>query len=55
MSKQQQRLEESGGRLPVGMTFFGRAWADGQLIRYGYAYEQATRQRRPPVSTPPLR
>ena len=44
-----------GGRLPVGITFFGRAWADGQLIQYGYAYEQATRQRRPPVSTPPLR
>jgi len=44
-----------GGTLPVGMTFFGRAWSDAQMIKYAYAYEQATRQRRPPVSTPPLR
>lgn len=44
-----------GGVLPAGLTFFGRAWADRDLIRFAYAYEQATRHRRPPVSTPPLR
>lgn len=44
-----------GGRLPAGMTFYGRAWSEAQLIRYAYAYEQATRHRRPPASTPPLR
>ena len=44
-----------GGRLPAGITFYGRAWSEAQLIRYAYAYEQATRHRRPPASTPPLR
>jgi amidase len=44
-----------GGTLPVGMTFYGRAWSEAQLIRLAYAYEQATKHRRPPVSTPPLR
>lgn len=44
-----------GGLLPVGMTFFGGPWADVALIRYAFAYEQATRHRRPPASTPPLR
>jgi Asp-tRNA(Asn)/Glu-tRNA(Gln) amidotransferase A subunit family amidase len=44
-----------GDLLPVGMTFFGRPWADVDLIRYAFAYEQATRHRRPPASTPPLR
>jgi Asp-tRNA(Asn)/Glu-tRNA(Gln) amidotransferase A subunit family amidase len=44
-----------GGRLPAGITFFGRAWSEPQLIKYAYAYEQATRHRRPPESTPPVR
>ena len=44
-----------GGVLPVGVTFFGRPWADASLIKYAYAYEQATRHRRPPASVPPLR
>jgi amidase len=44
-----------GGRLPAGITFFGRAWSEPTLIKYAYAYEQATRHRRPPESTPPLR
>ena len=44
-----------GGRLPAGITFFGRAWSEPALIKYAYAYEQATRHRRPPESTPPLR
>ena len=44
-----------GGLLPAGITFFGRAWDEPRLIRLAYAYEQATRHRRPPPSTPPLR
>ena len=44
-----------GGRLPAGITFFGRAWSEPTLIRLAYAYEQATHHRRPPESTPPLR
>ncbi len=43
------------GVLPAGLTFFGRAWSEGTLIKLAYAYEQATRHRRPPASTPPLR
>jgi Asp-tRNA(Asn)/Glu-tRNA(Gln) amidotransferase A subunit family amidase len=44
-----------GGTLPVGMTFFGRAWSEAELIKLAYSYEQATKHRRPPVSAPPLR
>jgi Asp-tRNA(Asn)/Glu-tRNA(Gln) amidotransferase A subunit family amidase len=44
-----------GGTLPAGLQFFGRAWSEATLIKLAYAYEQATRHRRPPVSTPPLR
>jgi Asp-tRNA(Asn)/Glu-tRNA(Gln) amidotransferase A subunit family amidase len=44
-----------GGLLPAGVTFFGRAWAEPTLIRLAYAYEQATKHRRPPPSTPPVR
>ena len=34
--------------LPVGMSFFGRAWSDASLVSMAYAYEQATKHRRPP-------
>jgi amidase len=34
--------------LPVGMSFFGRAWSESTLIRMAYAYEQATRHRKAP-------
>jgi amidase len=35
--------------LPVGISFFGRAWSEPTLIRLAYAYEQATNHRRPPT------
>jgi amidase len=35
--------------LPVGISFIGRAWSEPTLIRIAYAYEQATRHRRPPT------
>jgi Asp-tRNA(Asn)/Glu-tRNA(Gln) amidotransferase A subunit family amidase len=40
--------------LPVGLELLGRGWSEAQLIKLAYAYEQATRHRRPPASTPPL-
>jgi amidase len=43
-----------GGQLPAGVTFFGRAWSESTLIGLAYSYEQATRHRRTPASTPAL-
>ena len=43
------------GTLPVGITIFGRAWSEPTLIKFAYAYEQATHHRHPPASAPPLR
>jgi amidase len=37
-----------GNTLPAGITFFGRGWDESTLIRLSYAYEQATKHRRPP-------
>jgi len=34
--------------LPVGISFFGRAWSEPTLIKLAYAFEQATRFRQPP-------
>ena len=34
--------------LPVGVSFFGAAWSEPTLIRIAWAFEQATRHRRPP-------
>lgn len=34
--------------LPVGISFFGRAWSEPTLIRLAYAYEQATKFRKAP-------
>jgi amidase len=38
--------------LPVGISFFGRAWSEPTLIRIAYAYEQATKHRRTPKFLP---
>ena len=38
--------------LPVGISFFGRAWSEATLIKLAYAYEQATRHRKPPAFAP---
>lgn len=38
--------------LPAGITFLGRPYDDGSMLRLAYAYEQATHHRRAPESTP---
>jgi Asp-tRNA(Asn)/Glu-tRNA(Gln) amidotransferase A subunit family amidase len=43
-----------GEQLPVGMQILGQPWSEGRLIQLAYAYEQATRHRRPPDSAPAL-
>jgi amidase len=42
--------------LPVGLSFIGRAWSEPRLIALAYAYEQATKHRKPPqlLLTAPL-
>lgn len=42
------------GSLPAGLTFLGRLFSEPDLIRFVYAYEQASKHRRPPEKFPPL-
>jgi amidase len=43
-----------GEGLPQGLEMLGRAWDEGKIMGYAYAYEQATHYRRPPPTVPPL-
>jgi len=40
--------------IPVGISFFGRAWSEPTLIKLAYAFEQATRLRKPPQFLPTI-
>ena len=43
------------GELPVGVIFMGRRWSEPTLIKIAFAFEHATRVRRPPHFIPTLR
>jgi amidase len=42
------------GNLPAGLQIVGKLFGEPELIRIAYAYEQATRHRRPPENFPEL-
>ena len=46
--------DRTEGAHPTGLQILARPWDDGLLFRYAYAYEQATRHRRPPDGFPEL-
>jgi amidase len=40
--------------LPLGVTFMGRPYSEGQLLALAFALEQRTRARQPPAYHPTL-
>jgi amidase len=40
--------------LPVGISFFGRAWSEPTLIKIAYSFEQATKARQAPRFLPTI-
>jgi amidase len=41
--------------LPVGISFFGRAWSEPTLLKIAYGFEQSIQARKPPRFLPTLR
>ena len=44
----------SGKQMPVNLTFAGKAYEDGKLLAFAYAFESGTKARTAPPLTPPL-
>ncbi len=44
----------TGDHIPAGISFLGRPYSEGTLIKFAYAYEKTTGHRKPPTSTPSL-
>jgi len=44
----------TGRGLPVAISFLGPAFSEPRLLALGYAFEQHTKARRLPITTPPL-
>ncbi|HXV87448.1 MAG TPA: amidase [Gemmatimonadales bacterium] len=40
--------------MPMGISFYGRAWSEPVLIRIAYAFEQATQARKAPTFIPTI-
>jgi amidase len=40
--------------LPMTITFFGKPYEESKVIGFAYAYEQATKHRKPSPLVPPL-
>ena len=47
-------MGESHG-LPIGLTLMGPAFSEGELLSFGYAFEQLTKARQPPAFKPGVR
>src|SRR2546425_6906601 len=45
----------TGDNLPVGLSFFGRAFSEPKLLSLGHSFEQLTHARRRPIHTPACR
>ena len=43
------------GGVPVGIEILGPEWSEPVLFKLAYAYQEGTKARKPPASTPPLR
>lgn len=41
--------------LPVGISFFGRAWSESTLLKIAYGFEQTVRARKPPGFQPSVK
>jgi amidase len=41
--------------LPVGISFFGRAWSEPTLLKIAYGFEQLTKARKPPQFLPTMK
>ena len=40
--------------LPVGISFFGRAWSEPALLKIAYGFEQTFKARKPPQFLPSI-